>query len=88
MSYFTVHPVMSSDCASLPNAVPLGADAPPGTIMHGLVCGLLGLGSDGTFVIGCVRSSAIKMFPTSEEASRAVNGGRPNLHSISFRTEV
>jgi len=49
-------------------------------MMHGLVCGLLGLGSDGTFAFGCVRSNAVIMLPTSDEASRAVNGDRPNLH--------
>ena len=56
--------------------------------MHGFGGGATGLGNVGTVTLGLVRLRAVARFPTSLDASRAVSGGKPHLHSINFKAEV
>src|SRR5258708_23798933 len=66
-----------------PNSV-----APPASGRHGFGGGATGLGNGGIVTFGLVRLRAVARLPTSLDASRAVSGAKPHLHSISFRAEV
>ena len=48
----------------------------------------LGRGTAATAALGAEKLSAVAKLPINGEASRAVKGGTPQRHSISFNTEV
>jgi hypothetical protein len=48
----------------------------------------LGIGTVGIEAFGAEKLSAVAKLPINGEASRAVKGGTPQRHSISFNTEV
>src|ERR1700732_2359910 len=80
---------MRSDSPRRPIGVVLGTEAGvAGRITQGLVSGFGGFGSAGNAGCGFGRVRAVRMLAMPEEASRAVSGVSPYLHSINFRTEV